>query len=513
MLRKIRIVLALIFFIGITLLFLDFTGTLHAWLGWMAKVQFLPAVMALNVGVIIALVLLTLIFGRVYCSLICPLGVMQDIMAWLGKKQKKNRYSYSPAKSWLRYGVLVLFIVAMVAGIGSFVALLAPYSSYGRIASNLFAPVYGWINNLLALLAERADSYAFYETDVWLRSLPTFIIAAVTFVLLFVLAWRNGRTYCNTICPVGTVLGFLARFSWLRPVIDTDKCVSCRKCERNCKASCIDIAHHKIDYSRCVACMDCIGNCPKEAISYVHPKKAASPAHSAEAAPKADKAEAVDASRRGFLTASLMTAAAVTVKAQEKKVDGGLAVIEDKVIPDRQTPIVPPGAVSLRHFAQHCTGCQLCVSVCPNGVLRPATDLMRLMQPEMSYERGYCRPECTKCSEVCPAGAIRPIDVAEKSATHIGHAVWVKHNCIPVRDGQSCGNCARHCPAGAIQMVPLKGHRRHRGGREEGNDGKELMVPAINTERCIGCGACENLCPARPFTAICVEGNEVHRTM
>ena len=218
MLRKIRIVLALIFFIGITLLFLDFTGTLHAWLGWMAKVQFLPAVMALNAGVIIALVLLPLIFGRVYCSVICPLGVMQDIMAWLGKKQKKNRYSYSPAKSWLRYGVLVLFIVAMVAGIGSFVALLAPYSSYGRIASNLFAPVYGWINNLLALLAERADSYAFYETDVWLRSLPTFIIAAVTFVLLFVLAWRNGRTYCNTICPVGTVLGFLSRFSWLRPV-------------------------------------------------------------------------------------------------------------------------------------------------------------------------------------------------------------------------------------------------------------------------------------------------------
>ena len=299
MLRKIRIVLALIFFIGITLLFLDFTGTLHAWLGWMAKVQFLPAVMALNAGVIIALVLLTLIFGRVYCSVICPLGVMQDIMAWMGKRQKKNRYSYSPAKSWLRYGVLVLFIVAMVAGIGSFVALLAPYSSYGRIASSLFAPVYGWINNLLALLAERADSYAFYETDVWLRSLPTFIIAVVTFVLLFVLAWRNGRTYCNTICPVGTVLGFLSRFSWLRPVIDTEKCVSCRKCERNCKASCIDIAHHKIDYSRCVACMDCIGNCPKDAISYAHPKKAVSEAHSAEAAPKADKAEAGGRYRQG----------------------------------------------------------------------------------------------------------------------------------------------------------------------------------------------------------------------
>ena len=229
--------------------------------------------------------------------------------------------------------------------------------------------------------------------------------------------------------------------------------------------------------------MDCIGNCPKDAISYVHPGKAASPASvpaaapAAKAAPKADKAgsaETVDTARRGFLTASLMTAAAVTVGAQEKKVDGGLAVIEDKEIPDRGTPLVPPGAVSLKHFAQHCTGCQLCVSVCPNGVLRPATDLMRLMQPEMSYERGYCRPECTKCSDVCPAGAIRPVDVAEKSSTQIGHAVWFKRNCIPFRDGEECGNCARHCPSGAIQMVPLKGHRRHRGGREDGNDGKSL---------------------------------------
>ena len=274
MLRRLRIILALIFFTGVTLLFLDFTGAIHAWLGWMAKIQFFPAILALNLGIVIALVLLTLIFGRIYCSVICPLGVMQDVAAWLGKKQKKNRYSYSPAKSWLRYGVLGLFIVALIAGVGSFVALLEPYSAYGRIASNLFAPVYGWVNNLFALIAEKAESYAFYRTDVWLKSLPTFIIAAVTLVTVFVLAWRNGRTWCNTICPVGTILSFLARFSWFRPVIDTDKCISCKKCERNCKASCIDISSHKIDYSRCVTCMDCIGNCPKDAISYRHPAKA-----------------------------------------------------------------------------------------------------------------------------------------------------------------------------------------------------------------------------------------------
>ena len=115
MLRKIRLTLAVLFFTAVTLLFLDFTGTLHAWLGWTAKIQFLPALLALNVGVVVFLVLLTLAFGRVYCSIICPLGVMQDIIAWVGKKQKKNRYGYSPAKSWLRYSVLLFSRQIVVA--------------------------------------------------------------------------------------------------------------------------------------------------------------------------------------------------------------------------------------------------------------------------------------------------------------------------------------------------------------------------------------------------------------
>ena len=494
MLRKIRVMLATLFFIAVTLLFLDFTGTLHAWLGWLAKIQFLPAVLALNVGVVLFLVLLTLGLGRVYCSVICPLGVFQDIVAWFGKKVKKNRYAYSPAKSWLRYGMLALFVIALIAGIGSFVALLAPYSSYGRIASNLFAPLYQWGNNLLAYFAERADSYTFYRTEVWLKSLPTFIIAALTFVILAILAWKNGRTYCNTVCPVGTVLGALARYSWLKPVIDTNKCVNCKLCARNCKAACIDIKNHRIDYTRCVACMDCIGKCHKEAITYAHPAKKTAQAGQTPSGAQTNNA------RRTFLTATAMAVSAAALKAQEKKVDGGLAVIEDKKIPNRATRIVPPGATSIRNFAQHCTACQLCVSVCPNGVLRPSTDLQNLMQPEMSYERGYCRPECVKCSEVCPAGAIRPITLADKSATQIGHAVWVRENCVPLTDGQPCGNCARHCPTGAITMIPS----------EPGNP-DSLQIPAINTERCIGCGACENLCPARPFSAIYVEGCEMHR--
>lgn len=497
MLRRIRLIVALVFFILITLLFLDFTGTLHGWFGWLAKIQFLPAVLALNVGVILLWVVLTLVFGRVYCSVICPLGVFQDVVSWFSgrRKKKKYRFSYSPAVSWLRYGVLGLFIIAMIAGIGSVVALLAPYSSYGRIVSNLFAPVYQWGNNVLAYFAERSDSYAFYETSVWLKSLPTFIIAAGTFVVLVVLAWRNGRTYCNTICPVGTVLGFFSRYSLFRPEIDAEKCTNCSLCSRKCKAACINYKDHRIDYSRCVTCMDCIDSCKHGAISYKY-------RFGKKEIKETSETGNTNNARRSFLTGMGLVLVSSAVKAQEKKVDGGLAVILDKKVPARMTPLVPPGAKGLRNMRTHCTGCQLCVSVCPNQVLRPSTKLETLMQPEMSYERGYCRPECTKCSEVCPAGAILKLTPADKSATQIGHAVWVGKNCIPLRDKVECGNCARHCPTGAITMVP-----------SDADDADSLKIPVVNVERCIGCGACENLCPARPFSAIYVEGHEQHRTI
>lgn len=497
MLRRIRLIVALVFFILITLLFLDFTGTLHGWFGWLAKIQFLPAVLALNVGVILLWVVLTLVFGRVYCSVICPLGVFQDVVSWFSgrRKKKKYRFSYSPAVSWLRYGVLGVFIIAMIAGIGSVVALLAPYSSYGRIVSNLFAPVYQWGNNVLAYFAERSDSYAFYETSVWLKSLPTFIIAAGTFVVLVVLAWRNGRTYCNTICPVGTVLGFFSRYSLFRPEIDAEKCTNCSLCSRKCKAACINYKDHRIDYSRCVTCMDCIDTCKHGAISYKY-------RFGKKEIKETSETGNTNNARRSFLTGMGLVLVSSAVKAQEKKVDGGLAVILDKKVPARTTPLVPPGAKGLRNMRTHCTGCQLCVSVCPNQVLRPSTKLETLMQPEMSYERGYCRPECTKCSEVCPAGAILKLTPADKSATQIGHAVWVEKNCVPLRDKVACGNCARHCPTGAITMVP-----------SDADDADSLKIPVVNVERCIGCGACENLCPARPFSAIYVEGHEQHRTI
>jgi ferredoxin len=507
-------------FVLITLLFLDVTGTLHKYFGWLASIQFWPALLALHVGVLALLVVLTLVFGRIYCSIICPLGVMQDVVSRLHGIRKKNRFTYSKEKRWLRYTVLAVFIVSALAGVNAVVSLLAPYSSYGRIAGSLMKPVYEAGNNVLAAIAESVNSYAFYSVDVWLKSLPTLIVASVTLVVIAVLAWRGGRTYCNTICPVGTILSFLARFSWFKVRIDGSKCVNCGLCTKNCKASAIDFKNHKIDYSRCVVCGDCIGKCHKGAISLSSRRadKRTSRQVNKQTSGQADKRTSQNAdsanllvnssagvlstneSRRSFLLGVAVAATGAALAQEKKKVDGGLAAIEDKVAPKRLTPLTPPGSLSAQHFARHCTACQLCVSTCPNGVLRPSTDLSTFMQPTMSYERGYCRPECTKCGKVCPTGAIKPITRAIKSATQIGHAVWVKKNCVPLTDGVECGNCARHCPTGAITMIPLNP-----------KDERSPKIPAVNEARCIGCGACENLCPARPFSAIYVEGHEVHR--
>ena len=493
MLRKIRTALAVVFWLGITLLFLDFTGALHGWLGWMAKIQFMPAVLAVNVAVIVGLILLTVVFGRVYCSVICPLGVFQDGVAHLSvalKRKKKNRkpYSYSPELKWLRYGVWVVFVIALIVGVQALVALLAPYSAWGRIVQNLFQPVYIWVNNLFAAIAERANSYAFYDKEVWLRSLPTFIIAVVTLVAVVILAWKNGRTYCNAICPVGTTLSFISRFAMFRPMIDTNVCKKCKSCEHNCKASCIDVENQKIDYSRCVACFNCIDSCKLGGLKYRFAwgkKESPAPVEPAQS----------DAGRRAFIAGTALAVGAATLKAQEKKVDGGFATILDKEVPERDIPVTPPGSKSIKDFYRRCTACQLCVAECPNNVLRPSTDLQHLMQPEMSYERGYCRPECTRCSEVCPTGAIRKITKEEKTQYHVGTARVNRTLCV-VEEGIECGNCARHCPAGAISLVKDEetGYRR----------------PVVNEERCIGCGACENLCPARPISAITVNGRHNH---
>ena len=623
----IRRVVAGLVLLAVTALFLDLSGAAHAWLGWLAKIQLLPAIMAANFAVIAGIAVVTLLFGRIYCSVLCPLGIFQDGVSWLsglrsgkrlpgGKRaagSKKLRFGWLPERRWLRYGVLGLFVLALVFGVSAFVAVLAPYSAYGRMVGSLLQPVWLFGNNLLAKIAEHYDSYAFYTRDVWLKSLPTLIVAAVTFVALTVLAWWKGRVYCNTICPVGTALGLLSRFAMFRPVIDASKCKECKLCEKGCKASCIDVANYRIDYSRCVDCLDCLGECKFDALQYrfgwggkaegeAARAKAAGDAAAegvgdfaesraegigAAEAGRAVEAEATasggdegvkerngaaahteggfgepegqnvsnvqekctsgakipqkrsqraeklqvknntnenagaetaaegsagkgsnrdgkkggpaDPGRRAFLVGTAIVAGTVTLEAQRKRFDGGLAALEDKREPRRTGRLVPPGARSANDFYSRCTACGLCVAACPNGVLRPSGDLEHLMQPHMSYERGYCRPECSECSLVCPTGAILPINPEQKTGISIGIAEVDYDLCVVNRDGVRCGNCARHCPTGAIHMV----------AKDPENE-RSPKIPSVDAGVCIGCGACENLCPSRPYSAIHVNGREKH---
>ncbi|MBQ3027400.1 MAG: 4Fe-4S dicluster domain-containing protein [Alistipes sp.] len=487
LLRTTRIVLATLFFTAVTLLFLGVGWQFNLWFAWVAKVQFLPALMALDFAVLAILVVLTLIFGRLYCSVICPLGVMQDIFGWLGKKQKKNRYGHSSEKRWLRYSVLAIFIVCLIVGFAPVTTLLAPYSAYGRIVNSIFRPLYDLLQNAVAMVDTHFEWYLIPEAELWLRSVTTLVVALLTLVILGILAWRNGRTYCNTVCPVGTILSFFARFSLLRIEIDEEKCSKCTLCEKNCKASAIDTQSGKVDHSRCVVCGDCIDKCNRDALHYkpisFRPKRE----------------QPTSESRRAMLTGALLAVGTSAMAQAKIKVDGGLAEIEQKKVPRRETPLTPPGSDSARNMQKHCTACQLCVSACPNNVLRPSLDPMRLMQPEMSFERGFCRPECTRCSQVCPTGAIRSILPEDKTAIRIGRAVWIEKNCIPVTKGDKCGICARSCEAKAILMVDYTNA-----------DGRKVKVPTIDAERCIGCGECEYLCPARPFSAIYVEGYTTH---
>jgi len=465
MLIPLRKTLAAISLVALVLLFVAPWEYVGGWLGWLPKLQFWPAVLALNVWTLLVVLAVTFLCGRVYCAVVCPLGIVQDVVYALrtsGKRQRRFRQHFQSPANRLRYAILVLFVAAVCLGMGSWAHFIEPYSIFGRMVSS--------------------------PMD---KAIPIVVVSAVTLAVLVVLVCLGGRTWCNTICPVGSALSIVSRYSLTGPVIDTDKCVGCGLCGKGCRASCIDTEHHRVDMSRCVACMDCLGNCSAGAIRWgLRPRKsAAKPASSDSSAP--------DTSRRAFLTASAVALGAAAVQAQQ--VHGELGSLVERKHPDRKTPIVPPGATSLASFEKHCVGCQLCVSACPNGVLHPVLDLGHLMMPVMDFDKGYCRPECKACSDVCPAGALRKFPMADKSAISIGYAVCHPDRCVVNTDGVSCGNCARHCPAGAIIMT-----------RRTPGDLTSPLLPVVDTARCIGCGRCEHVCPARPVSAIHIEGREVH---
>lgn len=477
-----RVVACLVFAL-MTLLFCGAGDAVRAYLAWLPEWQVVPAVLGLNLFVLIGLGVLTILLGRVYCSMICPLGIFQDVISWLSSRWGKvgRRFSYQREKKQMRWIALTSFLLLLSAGLPSWAMLAEPYSAFGRMVANLFAP-------LVRLIGAGDGAVGF--------GFGAFFVAVATFCVVAVCAWRGGRVYCNSVCPVGTVLGVLSRFALFRPVIDRSKCIRCGRCASQCKASCLDSKNGRIEMNRCVVCLNCLGSCREGAIA-LRPFWKAFRGEDVSRG-RTQSSQVSDPSRRRFLRMSARAFVAAPVLANR----GGKSVFGNGVRgkSSRHVIVLPAGARSRQDFAVRCTGCQLCVVNCPQGVLRPSDDWQMFMQPSLKYERGFCPPECNVCSQVCPTGAIHPVTVEEKSSVRVGRAVWDADRCLVLSEGRACGNCARHCPSGAIYMK-----------LSDPNNPHSLRIPTVDDALCIGCGACEYYCLASPLSAMRVEGLEKHR--
>ena len=503
-LKKIRVIVSLIFFLVTLFVFVDFTGVMATRLiRAILYLQFIPSLLKflgllslMGAGFLFILIV-TIFFGRVYCSTICPLGTLQDVFIWLSRKFRiVKRIKFTRPQNVLRYSIMGITGLLIVFSLALLINLMDPYSLAGKIFSDLFRPVVYLGINILSRIFQMFGSYAVYSVPIKVISWPPVIFSFLFLILIVVLAIYKGRWYCNTICPVGSLLGFFSRFSMFRIRMDESACTSCGLCAKECKAGCIDIKHKKVDFTRCVACFDCFKACPEKGIGYknvLRRRSVGSVNHKEEKiVTKEENQPLSNFSRRKFFKTSVLGATAIvaskTLLGAKQEYQGVSAV-----------PVTPPGSVSIWHYTSKCTSCHLCVSACPTKVLQPTFmdyGWTGMFQPKMNFHAEYCNFECVKCSEVCPTGAILPINKEQKSTLQIGKSKFIKNLCIVVTKNTACGACSEHCPTKAVEMVPYLG---------------DLMIPRVDEKICVGCGACEFACPVKPDKAIYVEANPYHR--
>jgi ferredoxin len=492
-LKKVRVVVSLLMFVPAAFLFLDLKGALPpGFVAVLTALQAGPALVASATSVgwglagLVCIVLLTLTFGRIYCSTLCPLGTLQDLIGRLNRtRNSRRRFKYRTPNSLLHVGLLLLVTVLGLGGSVLLLNLLEPFSIFGRTMTILVRPLAAVANNGIAILI---GTFAEYSVDAYPARLPDPLVLILPLLFLAALAfmsYRSGRLFCNTLCPVGALLGLVSRFSIFRIVFDRSACLECGLCEKVCKSECIDSRGMRVDFSACVGCFNCMEVCPTAGVKFARGSERPG---SIEGAP-------VSRRRRRMLKGAASSVAAVAmIPSDTVRTAIGMPSGRSRSL----LPVTPPGSLGIEHLTASCTACHLCVSACPTQVLVPSFmeyGLDGILQPRLEYAAGACTYECVLCSQVCPNGAILPLTAEVKKLVQVGKARFIKDECIVVTKKTNCGACAEHCPTKAVRMVKYEG---------------KLVIPELNNDLCVGCGACEHPCPTTPEKAIYVESNPVH---
>ncbi len=362
------------------------------------------------------MLLLTLLFGRLYCSMLCPFGTLQELSALFRGEGNEEPRKNLPVK----YFITAITFGALIGGSAIIIRYIEPYTYF---ASALTLSVIG-------------------------------LIAAIAVIVLSI--FKN-RYFCTNICPVGCILGLLSKISLLKVYIKENECLSCGMCERNCPAGCIEVDDAKVDNETCLKCFKCLGQCPKNAITYgIKPKQ------EVKFSPK----------RRELITfGAAMVILAGAVKAGFEI--GKTAAEKIKNV------ILPPGAIDAQRMFNKCLNCNLCINACPNKILTKANKDFGAVHIDYTKGEKYCKYDCIECSNVCPSGAIKKITLEEKQKTRIAMAVINPEKCskngicvnvCPVnaitKEGNEpakidaskcigCGKCKSVCNSGAIEIFAI----------------------------------------------------------
>ena len=441
----------------------------------------------------IAVLVLTLLLGRVFCGFICPFGTLHHFIGWIKPTLKGNRLIAANQKTKsqrVKYFLLILFLVGSAIGL-NLTGLMDPIAFLFRSVALAVLPGLGvGTRSIVAWLAAR-DAKFLNELGYNMEELlspvfgfnnPAFQTAWFIGLLFLIVLFLNRirpRFWCRILCPLGALLGVCSRFGILKLEKYDDKCTQCTRCDKQCQGAASPRPGQAWETSECLVCFNCFNVCPEDALKFT-----------VRLTPRLNKK--TDMGRRavlGGLTAGISMPLL-------GRLDGQIDRVADARL------IRPPGSLPEKDFLTLCQRCGLCMKACPTNVINPTlgeAGMAGFWTPRLIMTHGYCDYTCTLCGSICPTGAIKEITAKEKieKPIKIGSAYLDRGRCLPWSANAPCIVCEEHCPT-SPKAIFLKEDTITRA------DGKSMKVrlPFVDLKRCVGCGICENKCPVRGLPAI-----------